>query len=132
MKYKSLGTLGGKPVTHTTETKTGIYGSSTVQETRTGIYATSPHHVEEENKLRAILEAPIEGNVWEVICVVTRHKGDDEKKARAAYKEYVEKSDMGYGRIGHEPVLLYHDGKVVESHTWAGPKLKADAAHKQK
>ena len=49
--------------------------------------------------------------------------GDDEKKARTAYKDYVDKSEQGYGRVGHEQVTLLHDGMVVESYTWV-PKAK--------
>lgn len=127
MKYKPLGLFGGTPAPAPTiqikETRTGVHGNSTVEETRTGIYAPTPKHTEAENKLRAILEAPIVGTSWEVVCVVSRHKGDDEKKARAAYKDYVEKSDLGYGRVGHEQVTLLHDGVVVESHVWT-PKAK--------
>lgn len=106
MEYKPLGLFGAKPAP-----------APTIKE-------AAPHHTQEENKFRAILETPIVSNVWEVVCVVSRHKGDDEKKARAAFADYVAKSDMGYGRVGHEQVTLLHDGMVVESHVWAGPKGK--------
>src|SRR5271165_1819136 len=78
--------------------------------------------VQDENKLRKIVEAEIKGTVWEVICVVSRHKGEDEKKARAAYQDFIAKSDMGYGRVGHENVILLLDGQVIAEHKWAGPR----------
>lgn len=78
-----------------------------------------------ELKLRQILEAEIIGPVWEVICAsVSRHKGEDEKKARAIFNDYIEKSNAGFGELGHESVILMHDGMMVQTHTWAGPEVK--------
>jgi hypothetical protein len=76
-----------------------------------------------ELKLQQILEADIISPVWEVICAsVSRYKGEDEKKARAIFQEFSDKADSGFGEVGHEPVILSHDGMLVEIHTWAGPK----------
>lgn len=62
--------------------------------------------------------------MWEVICVVSRHRGEDEKAARKIFGEYVAKSDQGWGSLGHEPVSLLHNGVIIEKHVWAGPKKK--------
>ena len=80
-----------------------------------------------ELKLRQILEAEIAGTIYEVIVgnfVGSVYRGESEKEARKVFKDYAEKSDMGFGSVGHEPVTLYLDSQIVETHTWAGPKKK--------
>jgi hypothetical protein len=121
MEYKPLG-LTIKPAS---ETK--LFGVKPVLApqpvTKEAPAAKLPHHTQEENKVRAILEAPIQGNVWEVVCPagsypVTRYRGEDEKEARTIYKTFVEKSKAGYGEVGHERVNLIHDGLVLDTYMW--------------
>lgn len=80
-----------------------------------------------EQKLRTILEAEVTGTMYDVVVgnfVGNVYHGENEKEARKVFKDYVEKSDMGYGSVGHEPVTLFFDGQVIQEHKWAGPKKK--------
>jgi hypothetical protein len=76
-----------------------------------------------ELKLRRILEAEVPGIMYEVTVgnIGRVYFGEDKSKAQAAFAKYVRMSNQGYGSVGHEPVTILFDGKVIEQHVWSKP-----------
>jgi len=58
---------------------------------------------------------------WEVVVgnVGMVYQGNDEVNARHKYDVYVDLSLSGSGRVGGEPVHLYHNGEIVAEYNFS-------------